>query len=105
MNRNDLTKIALAKVGSKILNEEIEHQMDVDREEPGYDLYNALDDTYDLALDNEDRPVITAARKVLVEIGCWKHITDEELSRVQVLRGKKYDFILGGKKYVWEKHL
>lgn len=105
MNRDDLTKAALAKLDSKILNEEVEHQMSVDREDDGYGLYDAVNDAYDIALDNAHRQIITAARKVLIDIGCWKHITDEELDYVETFGGKKYDFILGGKKYVWEKHL
>lgn len=105
MSRNYLTRIALENVASRVLNEEVEYFMSIDREEPGYDLYNALNDAYDLALDNRDRRVVTASRKVLIEIGCWRHVTDEELARTETTAGKKYDFSLGGKKYVWEKHL
>ena len=111
MNRNDLVKLALANINNKALNDEIEHFMCIDREESDcedhdYDLYDALDEAHDLACDINDRKVLTPARKVLIEIGCIKHITDEDLQYIQTFgRGKKYDFILGGKKYVWEKHL
>jgi hypothetical protein len=91
---------ALEFVNSAVLNEEIEHQLSVDREEPGYTIGHALDDLYDIAVDNNDRSVMTPARKVLVELGCYRHISDEELSRT-FSTGKKYDFILAGKKYVW----
>ena len=105
MTRHEKTKWALALVGSKVLTEECEYHMSIDREEPGFDMYDALTDAYDLAVDTNHREIMTPARKALIMLGCWRHVTDEELERVQTLGGKKFDFILGGKKYVWEKHL
>jgi hypothetical protein len=109
--RNDLVKAALAEVASPELQEEVEYYLDIDDEEQRpHDYYDALEQAESLAEDCGDRKTLTAARKALIALGVYRHWTDEELACIQVFTSssrshKKWDFILGGKKYKFENHL
>lgn len=110
MNRekaNTLIRAELARVSSKALNDEIEHFLSIDDDEDRpHDYYDAIDQAYDLAIDVNDRKVIVPARRVLIAIGVYRIITEDEIANTVTLgRGKKYDFQHEGAKYVFENHL
>lgn len=106
MNLNDRVKAALATEANKALNDEIEHFLSIDHEEERQpDYYDALDQAHDLAVDVNDRKVLTPARRCLIALGVIRIITEDEIRRTITLgRGRKYDFQLGGKKYVFDNH-
>jgi hypothetical protein len=60
----------------------------------------------DLEEFSVETSVIRKARKDLrqlgIQLGIYREITEEEMSRVYVSCGKKYDFKLNGKWYVFE---
>jgi len=94
------------------LREEINWKLDVDRDYE-YDLVDAF---LEVVSDLDDgvghsRTVLRQAREVLIEIGICRSVTEEELSRIFITKGKPYDFRLKGTKYVcknydkWEKEV
>jgi len=109
--RNALVKAAIAEIDSSELNDEIEYYLSIDDDEQRpHDYYDALEQAESLSEDIGDRKMLRSARKALIQLGVYRHWTDEELSHVQVFSSsgrshKKWDFILGGKKYRFEDHL
>ena len=91
----------------KELAEEIDYQMhsvDDDREgsDGPYDEVDALEDTMTRAESNGDAPkLLLQCRKVAIQLGWYREVSEEELSRT-ISTGKKYDFKLDNRKYVWK---
>jgi hypothetical protein len=105
---NEKVKAALAKVGSKDLTDEVNFLVDTQlegEESVTADLYVALQDAEQNAEANEDKKLLRAARLANIELGVYSPVTEEELSRIQVSSGKKFDFQLDGIKYRFNKHL
>lgn len=98
-------RLAIADVDRKALNDEVEYRLEVQREGEDYVFDNwllALLDTEEWAEDTKQRALLNAARRALITLGKYRIITAGELSRTQRFgRGKKYDFTLSGKRYVW----
>lgn len=69
--------------------------------EEGENIKLALEDAIDVAEGNNNRKFLNRLRKVGVAIGMFRVITEEELSRITTLGGKAWDFVQGGKKYVF----
>lgn len=96
---------AIEAVNRKELTEEVEYRIGVQREGEDYDFDDymlALLDTEEWFENNEMRAPLNAARRALIALGRYREITAGELARTQRLGGgKKYDFQLSGKKYVW----
>ena len=96
---------AVEAIDSAELNEEIEYRLELQREGEDYD----FDDWMLALLDSEEwfeerdlRKGLRAARQALIDLGRYREITLDELSRtVRLGGGRKYDFQLKGKKYVW----
>ena len=110
--RNELTKAALARVNSKALNSEVEHFLSVDDDEQRpHDYYDAVTQAYDLAEYGNERPLMTACRKVLIDLGYYKEVSREYLASVTSFcrggqkQGIAPDFKLGGKLYVFDNHI
>ena len=104
--RNQSVRDALALHPDKGLSDEIEHFLFIDDdEERDRDVYDALEQAHDLAVEHSDRKMMKAARLVLIELGYFRTISEDELRRTQTLGGKKFDFTLKGQKYVWSHHL
>ena len=104
---NELVQQALAKYPHKELKSEIEYRLEIqaESEEPTEDYYLALQDTEDFAVDNRIAPLTRAARRVLIELGVYRSVSEDELARTQTFGGKKYYFKLAGIKYQFGKHL
>lgn len=49
-----------------------------------------------------DRSLLTPLRKELIERGVYVALTQDDLDRIQVSGGKKYDFQMAGVKYGFE---
>lgn len=104
-------RLAIEAVDRKELNEEIEYRLELQRENE--DNEDDFDDWLLALLDAEEfaentlsgydksRTLLTACRRALIKLGKYRVITAGELARTQTLGGKKFDFQLGGKKYVW----
>lgn len=110
MNReqaNEIIKAELARINSRALNHEVRHFLSIDDDEGRpHDYYDAIDQAHNLAHDVNDRKVLTAARRVLIAVGVYRVITEEEIRRTVTMgRGRKYDFQLDGVKYVFDNHL
>jgi hypothetical protein len=105
MNRT--IKTALALLNNKALNEEVEHFLYIDDDEQRpRDYYDALCQAEQLAEYNNERKVLTPARTILISLGVYVVVTEEQLANTMTLGGgKKYAFQLGGLKYNFEKHL
>lgn len=105
--RNALVSAALDKHQCPALMEEIEYRLNVDSEQQQEsDLYNALLDTEDWAVYHNERLVVQYARRALIELGVYVHIPDSELQyMITNKRGKKHDFALDGKKYIFDRHI
>jgi hypothetical protein len=92
----------------KALWEEIQEQMfyiEEDRQgaEGVYDETDALNDIMDVTQYNGDAPImLKQCREIAIKLGWYKEVSEDELSRTIVTRGKKYDFKLDGKKYKWD---
>jgi len=85
------------------LREEIDWKLGVDREYK-YDFIDAFIDATTSLEDIEspiyrDRVALRQSRELQAELGICHPVTEEELARITVSRGRKYDFKLGGKKY------
>ena len=65
-----------------------------------------LDEMFDWCEENRyDRKLKKQIRDVMVFFGVFRQVTEEELSRTQVLNGKKYCFIHRGDKYSFNKYM
>lgn len=51
------------------------------------------------------KKLLIECRGVMVQLGMYRVITEEELSHTIVSHGKAYSFKLAGVKYVFDKHL
>ena len=83
---------------SGFLREEIDHQMTVEREYE-YDELDALFDTEDNAEGWGKRNLLTACRRLLIEIGFYRVMPQSEIANTWVSGGTKWDFRLDGQPY------
>jgi len=97
---------AVETVDRKELTEEVQYRIEVQREGEDYDFDDymlALLDTEEWFENNKQRAPLNAARRALIALGRYREISNGELVRTQRLGGgRKYDFQLSGKKYVWK---
>ena len=107
ITNNERVRQAIAKFPNSELISEIEYRLEIqaESEEPVKDYYLALQDTEDFAEDNRAGPLLRAARRVSIELGVYRPVSEDELARTQNLGGKKYYFKLAGVKYQFDKHL
>lgn len=111
--RNELTKAALAKVNHAMLNEEVEHFLSVDDDEQRpHDYYDAVTQAYELAEYHSERSLMTACRRVLIELGYYEPTTKEELAKWSCWSGStgrsskmQPDFTLKGVLYIFKNHV
>ena len=111
--RNELTKAAIARVNNKMLNSEVDHFLSVDDDEQRpHDYYDAVMQAYELAEYGNERPLMAACRRILIELGYYRETTREELSHVHWFSSSTGrmttgtpDFKLNGKLYVFENHI
>ena len=91
------------------LKEEIEYQLDIEREEgESYDIVDAFEDIEDRADEDptfHPRQLVKNVRKIAINLGMYKEISDDELRAIASTAGKKYSFILDGKKYIFVRRL
>ena len=73
---------------------------------PDHRLYYAAADLYDDGHAGEPIPATWRAtlRLYFISLGVFREITDDELDRTYVTRGRKHDFTLAGVKYVFDRH-
>ncbi len=111
--RNELTKAALARVNSKALNSEVEHFLSVDDDERRpHDYYDAIDQAYALAEYHNERALMTACRKVLIDLGYYKEVSREYLDGItcfssstgRTTKGTP-NFKLDGKLYLFDNRI
>lgn len=113
----DTVNDAFEKHANNELREEVEYLLDIDAEEQREsDLYRAILDAEDNFTDwlrfgdGSDRKLarrgMKAARLVLIELGVYKPISEEQIRNTVTMGGRKaYDFTIAGVKYVFDKHL
>lgn len=84
------------------LGGEIEHFMTLDDREYAYDEVSALFDAYALAeQETKDRRIIDAARTLLIEVGFYRVMPDEEIADTFMSSGRSpWNFKRGGVAYV-----
>lgn len=91
------------------LLEEIQYFLDLDCEEgeDGYTFVSAWNTVLGRADDPDfyNAKFLKNVRRVGIALGVYREISDAELSRTYVSRGKAYDFALDGKKYLFDKHV
>jgi len=95
---------AIEEIGSKVLMDEIEYRLEVQREGEDYDFDDwmlALLDTEEWFENNDQRKGLNATRRALIKLGRYREITAGEIARTQTTKGRCYDFTLNGTKYVW----
>jgi hypothetical protein len=51
--------------------------------------------------DTSGRKVMNECRKLMIDLGLYREISEAELDRMIVSGGRKYSFKLDGKKYIW----
>ena len=106
--------VAIRQYAGRELKDEIEHKLSVQDDE----LITGEIQQFDLALAFEDasesferwrnRKVINECNKIGVAVGMYREVSDEEYRNTQVMGrgGKDSEFFkLGGKRYVFDKHL
>lgn len=84
---------------------EIRHHYEgVSDREYSYDLFDALVDTLTQAEENDDVYLLGLIRRVLIDVGFYREMSQEEAARTECYRNgrpiKPYDFKFGGKMYV-----
>lgn len=87
------------------LEEEIDFWMNGVEHEPGeeYTRRDALQDISSECDDpEEDATLKRQLRAYLVACGVYRPITEEQLSRMVVMGGRKYEFSIKGTKYVFD---
>lgn len=94
-NRQQLEK-SIRRMMTPALADEMEYYKD-----EGYDTVDAFLEIEDLAdegrLSNRLR---TLTRRIMIDAGYYREVSDNELAQIQVSHGRKYDFKLRGKKYI-----
>lgn len=84
-DRNDTVRKALDKVNCKRLNNDVEYYLDIDDdEERPQDVYEAVIQAEEFAEEHGDRPVLLAARRVLIALGVYARMTLEEIDSTTV---------------------
>lgn len=105
--RNEIVEAAIKAVNCKALNDEVEHFLRANTEEgEALDYYSAIDQAHDIAIDVNDRKVIKSVRLVLIALGVYRVITDEQIrNTVTIGNGPKFSFSLNKTKYIFEDHM
>jgi hypothetical protein len=89
----------------KGIKEELEYHMNLDDRDYEYDLADAFFDIYDKAECNDDKMVVNACRKILIEVGRYRVMTQKEINNTLIIgRGsrKVWDFKLKGVPYTFD---
>jgi hypothetical protein len=114
---NTETEQVLNKYADQGLLDEVEYRIDVDLvSENPKNVYRALADYEDwivsegleyadAAEKKELRTHLKQIRQTLIDLGHYREISPEEMANTVTMGGKKYDFAMNKKKYVWDKHL
>ena len=90
---------AINKTTSRCLIEELDYWMNHLDHEEACDIADAFVEVESLATDTNDRPMIAACRRVLIDAGYYQPMSDEVIARCVVSRGKAWDFSMSGVKY------
>ena len=100
------TSEAITRYTTPALDDEIQYHLDIDHEDDWTDsLYQILLDIEDRELDNGGRKLLTPLRRIFIELGVYRAISDAEIRNTQTLPGgRKFDFQLDGQKYTFDKH-
>ena len=94
MTRDEMNKAIRDNAAAELLGE-IEHQMSVDRDYP-YDEVCAVLDTEDRAETNDNRKLENQCRKMLVAIGFYRPMSQEEIDNTFVSSGTRWHFKMNG---------
>jgi hypothetical protein len=99
--KEDDVNATIATVAPDDVMEELDYLVEgYDSEDAGnYKL--ALEDAIDQAEDQKNTKMLTKLRNVGIELGMYRVIEQEEIDRTSTSRGKVWDFVRGGKKYVY----
>lgn len=86
---------------SQYLREEIEHKLNIDREESDevYDTCDALLEIYDMAECNSELKLIKECRLILIDLGFYRIMPQSEIDNTTVSRGTVWDFKIKGTAY------
>lgn len=110
MTRNEMIETINAKAKG-FLREEIDYSMSLDRDYE-YDELDALFDTECRAEDFKERGLLLSCRRLLITIGFYRVMPQNEIDNTWVSSGTKWDFKLGGvaytadeSRYVFEEKL
>lgn len=104
--RNRLVSAALDKVDSAALHEEVEFRLNIDAEEQREsDVYQALLDAEETFAEWRQRGALKAARRVLIDLGVYKPMTDDQVATTIRTRGPAWDFKLNNVPYQFDRHL
>lgn len=80
------------------VREEIDFQLSLDRDYD-YDELDALFDTEDRAEDFKERGLLTDCRRLLIEVGFYRVMSEDEILNTVVSSGTRWDFKMGGVAY------
>lgn len=86
------------ELATGFLREEIDHQMTVERDYD-YDELDALFDIEDRAEIFKERGLLTACRRLLIEVGFYRAMPQEEINNTSISSGTTWYFKLGGTAY------
>jgi hypothetical protein len=98
-----ISRITTKKIPSK-LKLELQHYMEVDRDEPEegdapYDIANAFFDAMDFAEDNQDTGLERICKLILIDVGFYKPMSQQDINNSYVTSGRVWDFKMNGIPY------
>jgi hypothetical protein len=106
VNRQRLIQRLQAGIPTELV-EEMAYYMDIDHsdwaveEGQPYDLADAFSDVMDIAESNMDRRMTNIIRRILIDVGYYIPMTEEEVAGTATMGGtQKWDFKMGGIPYM-----
>lgn len=105
LSNSQIEKI-IKNVANKEVLDELEDFLDIEHEEK-YTFLNAWEDLFDRYDSGEySKKMSNNIQDISIKLGIYKPISDEELEKIIMMdRGKKYDFIKKGTKYIFVKNV